>query len=266
MPRLHLVELEDLPWLPAPVRDALTGYLQLMIHQGDAFSPAVPLLAEAMIRTGAPRIVDLCSGGGGPWKRLAPALRAAGVTRPILLTDRYPNPGAEAAVQDGSADGSVTLHPTSVDAMQVPPELTGFRTMFTAFHHFRPREARAVLADAVSQNAPIAIFERTKRNLTCFLLMLLTPLFVLLIMPAVRPFRLSNLVFTYLIPLVPLVVLWDGLVSTLRTYSADELRALVADTPGHDRFDWSAGEVAGGGPLPMLYLVGTPRAMQTPAA
>lgn len=122
MPRRHLVELEDLPWLPAPVREAATGQLQTRIHQGDAFAPAV------------------------------------------------------------------------------------------------------------------------------------------------RPFRLPDLRVTYLIPLVPIVVRWDGIVSWLRTYSVEELRALVAEVPGRERSDWSIGEAAGRGPLPMLYLVGTPRGAQTPAA
>lgn len=266
MPRRHLVELEDLPWLPAPVRDAATGYLQMMIHQSDAFAPAVPLLADALTRTGARRVVDLCSGGGGPWRRLSAALRESGAPRPVVLTDRYPNAGAARAVTGGDPSFDVTLHPAPVDATDVPSSLEGFRTMFSAFHHFRPHHARAVLADAVADGVPIAIFERTKRNVTCFLLMLLTPLFVLLGMPAVRPFRLTNLLFTYLIPLVPVVVLWDGIVSTLRTYSVEELRALVAEVPGRERYDWSIGEAAGRGPLPMLYLVGTPRGAQTPAA
>lgn len=266
MPRLHLVELEDLPWLPASVRDAATGYLQMMIHHGDAFAPAVPLLADAVRRSGATRFVDLCSGGGGPWRRLVAALRDAGAERPVLLSDRYPNPGAVQAVTQGHASIDVALHPAPVDATRVPASLDGFRTMFSAFHHFRPHDARAVLADAVARGVPIAIFERTKRNLSCFLLMLMTPLFVVLGMPAVRPFRLTNLFFTYLVPLVPIVVLWDGIVSTLRTYSVPELRALVASVPGQERFDWSVGEATGRGPLPMLYLVGVPRVMQTPAS
>jgi len=45
-------------------------------------------------------------------------------------------------------------------------------------------------------------------------------------MPTVRPFKPGWLVLTYLIPLL---VLWDGLVSCLRVYSTRELRALVAE-------------------------------------
>ncbi|MEZ4557181.1 MAG: hypothetical protein R2854_12160 [Caldilineaceae bacterium] len=35
--------------------------------------------------------------------------------------------------------------------MSVPPELTGFRTLFTAFHHFTPADAMLILHDAVAR-------------------------------------------------------------------------------------------------------------------
>ena len=45
MGRLHLVELEDLPWIPAPIRNALTGYLQAMLDAADPYRrPAPPLI------------------------------------------------------------------------------------------------------------------------------------------------------------------------------------------------------------------------------
>ncbi len=226
MPRLHLVELEDLPWFPAPVRDAGTGYLQFMIHAGDAYAPAIPLLAQAVRRSGATRLVDLCSGGGGPWRRLKGELAAAGLDLPILLTDKFPNPGAADAIHGNRAMDGVTFHPTPVDARHVPATIGGFRTMFTAFHHFR---------------------------------MLLAPFIVLLLMPWVRPFRLSNLLVTYLIPLVPLMILRDGIVSALRTYDVRELQSLVDAVKGGERFHWDLGELPAKGPIPITYLIGTPR-------
>ena len=74
MRRLHLAEIEDQSWCPRPVRDAATDYLEFMIRLGNAYAPVAPLLREALRRTGARRIVDLCSGGGGPWPRLLPEL------------------------------------------------------------------------------------------------------------------------------------------------------------------------------------------------
>lgn len=259
MGRWHLVELEDLWWIPAPIRDAVTGYLQATIDLGDPYAPIVPKLAAAVQRSGATRVVDLCSGGGGPWKRLRGALEAAGVTVPLLLTDRYPNRGAAGAVLAGEGTTPVAMHDVPVDATHLPPALGGFRTIFTAFHHFVPDGALAILRDAVAHREPIGIFEATKRNATCIAFTLLTPLVTLLMMPRVRPFRWTNLLFTYLIPVVPLMVVWDGVVSCLRTYDVTELRALAGEADPDGHFDWEIGESYQRGPIPVTYLIGTPR-------
>jgi hypothetical protein len=262
MPRLHLVELEDLPWIPDALRNALTGYLQAMLDATDPYAPAVPVLVDALRRSDARRIVDLCSGGGGPWKRLRAALVAAGSAVPVVLTDRYPNPGAVAAAGGGDGAIPISMHAGAVDATRVPESLGGLRTVFTAFHHFAPDAARAVLRDAVARGEPIAIFEATKRNTTCILVTLLSPIATLVMMPRVRPFRWTNLLFTYLIPIVPLMVAWDGVVSCLRTYEPEELNALVASIDGHEGYEWAVGERATRGPIPVTYLVGTPRSHQ----
>jgi hypothetical protein len=55
----------------------------------------------------------------------------------------------------------------------------------------------------------------------------LMPLVVLLVTPMIRPFRWSRLFWTYLVPAVPFLVLFDGVVSCLRTYTPDELRELT---------------------------------------
>ena len=137
--------------------------------------------------------------------------------------------------------------------------------MFTAFHHFAPEAAREVLRDAVSQGTPIAVFEATKRNAICVLFTLLTPIITLLVMPRVRPFRWTNLLFTYLIPVVPLMVVWDGVVSCLRTYDVDELRALAQSADPDGRFAWDIREVSHRGPIPITMLTGMPALVSTKA-
>jgi hypothetical protein len=92
--RRHLVELEDLSWWPRVFRDAATDYLVAAIRHAKVYNGLVPRLAAAVKRSGADRIVDLCSGGGGPWPDLLPALRVAGVDVPVCLTDKYPNAAA----------------------------------------------------------------------------------------------------------------------------------------------------------------------------
>jgi hypothetical protein len=77
-------------------------------------------------------------------------------------------------------------------------------------------------------------------------------------MPTIRPLKLSWLFFTYLVPLVPLLVLWDGVVSCLRIYSPRELRDLVDALPDND-YEWDIGTIPLGGPAHATYLVGRPR-------
>jgi hypothetical protein len=254
--RLHLFEWEDLPWFPAVIRNAGTDYLRFMLHLSDGYAPVAPKFIETLRQTDSTEIVDLCAGGGGPWSRLLPALQAAEIHCRVMLTDFYPNPASVAAVP------GVSYYPESVNALAVPAALPGFRTVFSAFHHFAPEQGSRLLQDAVAAGQPIGIFEATQRSPLCLLLMLLTPLIVLLITPAIRPFRLSRLLFTYVLPLVPLLILWDGLVSCLRTYTPAELMALAESVPGGDSYTWEAGEVKGSGPLPVTYLIGVPGARE----
>jgi hypothetical protein len=130
--------------------------------------------------------------------------------------------------------------------------------MFTAFHHFCPEQACAVLADAVRNRQGIGVFEATQRGPLALVLMLLSPLMVLVMTPFIRPFRWSRLLWTYLLPLVPLVTLFDGLVSCLRTYSVQELHELTARLGAND-YQWDVGTLKSETtPIPISYLVGVP--------
>ena len=173
----------------------------------------------------------------------------------MTLTDRYPNLEAfhRARAQSG---GRLAFHPEPVDAAAMPTGLRGFRTMFTAFHHSTPEAARANLADAVRKGQGIGIFEVTERSARCIAGTLISPLLVLAATPFIRPFRWSRLLWTYLVPLVPALVLWDGVVSCLRSYPPDEMRALAE---GLGVYDWEAGQLTGPAPIPVRYLVGAPR-------
>lgn len=257
MKRLHLFEIHDQDWCPRAIRDAETDYLQFVIAKTKPYAAVVPMLATALQRTGTRRVLDLCSGAGGPWFWLQPVLAEQGLSVSVCLTDKYPNVGAVGPLSR-RANLAIGYHPQPVDATRVPDELAGFRTMFSAFHHFRPEEARGVLADAVQKRQGIAAVEGTHHSALAMLLMLLVPLLVLLMTPFIRPFRWSRLLWTYLIPLVPLITLFDGVVSCLRTYSVGELGELTEELNAKD-YQWEIGEVKStAGPIPITYLIGVP--------
>ena len=74
--------------------------------------------------------------------------------------------------------------------------------------------------------------------------------------PFVRPLPLWRLVLTYLIPVIPLLVSWDGLISTLRSYTRDELSELCDGLVG-PRYRWVQGG-AWKGLQNITWLIGYP--------
>ncbi|RMG21234.1 MAG: class I SAM-dependent methyltransferase [Bacteroidetes bacterium] len=257
--RLHLFEFEDLPWYPQAIRQGQTDFLRFMMEVFDVFRAVVPRLKAAMQQTGHTRLVDLCSGGGGSMLLVQRALQNAGMQEfSAILSDLYPNLPAFQWVAEQSG-GKIGYLPVPVDARQPSGLPEGFRTIFNGFHHFRPAEARRVLLRAVEEGVPIGIFEPLDKSVVQLLLNTLAlTLLPWLFTPFIRPFSWSRLLFTYLIPLIPLCTLWDGWVSVLRLYSPAMLEKLVQSLPPND-YSWQIGKAIH--PFGrVIYLIGTPAA------
>ncbi|MEX2016057.1 MAG: hypothetical protein WD873_05415 [Candidatus Hydrogenedentales bacterium] len=260
MPRIQYLEFHDQPWFPAGMRRLVTENLRFAEALADPYSVAAPILAEALRSTGERRVVDLCSGSGGPWPYLKPRVEALlGEPITLTLTDLFPHPAALEAFPERDR-ASVMVHAESVDATAVPAGLAGFRTIFTAFHHFPPAAAQAILADAVAQRQGIAIFELTARRPEHLFAIALTPLMHIPAAPFVRPFSWRRMLWSWLVPVLPLVLLHDGLVSCLRTYTPRELGAMIAALPDNHHA-WRSGMVRPkGSPCAAVYLTGVPAA------
>ncbi len=257
MGRIHFFEIQDQPWCPQFIRDGITDFLQFHLNRGQRYESIVPLLRTALERIESNRIIDLCSGAGGPWPALLPKLSESR-SLTVCLTDKYPNRKAFEQIQRGFGD-AVQFCPDSIDVINVPNHTRGFRTLFTALHHFKQEQAQSIINDAVIKRQGIGIFEFTHRSVRGIAFMCLAPLGMLLFAPFVRPFRWSRLIFTYLVPLLPFALMFDGVVSCLRTYSPAELAALIGERGGSD-FVWDIGEGrAAHSFLPVTYLIGYPR-------
>jgi hypothetical protein len=253
---MHLFEWEDFGWFPRPIRRGITDILRSMATWFRVYNPIIPRIAGALRMAGHATIVDLCSGSGGPLPAMHAAIEAE-VGRPvdIILTDLYP-PADSAGPVESSGQGRVTFHPRPVDATNATVETPGVRTLFSSFHHFQPEKARAVLADAARRGCPIMIVEATERTIPALMYMLFMWLVVLVVTPAVRPFRWSRLFLTYLLPAIPLCITWDGLISALRTYSVTELEQMGREAAPNYR--WEAGRIWPKGGARILFLLGTP--------
>ncbi len=255
MRRFQLFEFNEAAWLPACLRALITDYLVCLCRVTRAFYQRLPLLAEAIRH--APRqdrVIDLCSGSGGAWHHLAARLDRMFPHRlQILLTDLYPDPRQR---QVGHDQRLLSFHPEPIDATNPEDQLAGLQTLFNAFHQFPPGKARLVLQRAVEQNQPIAIMEMLQRRWAMLPLILLTPLMVLVLTPLIRPFRWWRIVLTYLLPLAPVIITWDSLVSWLRCYRPEELLGMAHELDA-SHYRWEAGSYWYRC-APVTYLVGYP--------
>ncbi len=228
MPRIHAPEIEDEAWCPTVLRDGLTTFLQVSAEKLALYDPATPTVAALLKAHDAERVVDLCSGGGGPVLRLCQRLQSEhGLLVGATLTDLYPNVDAFARAEARSA-GTVVGHRTPTDASDVPDGLVGVRTIFNGFHHFRPDLARRIVEDAARKGQPFVSVEIVERRFLTVATIMGVPLLALLLTPFSSP-TVARLALTYLVPIIPAAILWDGMMSCLRGYSVDELVALTDD-------------------------------------
>ena len=236
----------------------MQDYLRFMISTLSTYEAALPLLEELLVKTQQQHITDLCSGAGGGIAGIREALsQRMGKPVRVTLTDLYPNLDAYELLYNESR-GAIKFVPDPVNALAVPESLHGVRTIFSSFHHFPPHVARNILQDAVDKGAAIGIFEGAKKSWTELLLLWVTfPFVIILVTPFIKPFKLSRLLFTYLIPLIPIGILWDGTVSLLRIYPPKKLLSIVKGIRGAN-YTWKAGRVGKGPGKHVIYLIGYP--------
>ncbi len=264
MKRMHFVEIHEQSWCPDSFRDGMTGTLQFTSNLLSTFNEVLPPLIKAMRYTGLNQVIDCCSGSGGPWKELIKSLPVeSNIPEKIILTDRSPNLETYKDLKQISK-GRIDYTSEPIDAMDVPTELKGFRTYFSSFHHFEPHRARLLLRDVLDKKAGIAIFEMLDNSLwSIFFVTAVSSFLTLIAVPFIRPFRWSNVFWTYIIPVLPFAFMFDGVVSCFRTYSIKGLEQLV-ESLGPNDYEWQIWKHRTRlSPLQVTCLIGHPRSYPT---
>ncbi len=256
---IHLFEFTDQPWYPALLRQYMTDYLHFVIIKAGIYRPAIPLLKEVINKTGIDEILDLCSGSGGGVDIIQKELsELAEKEIRLKMSDKYPNIEPFELLKNGSA-GGLDYVKEPVDVMHVPKHLKGIRTLFSAFHHFKPEQAKEILNDAVKNNTPVCIFEGAgKTALDFFGILLFTPIIFFFITPFMKPFKLSRLFLTYILPIVIITTVWDGLVSILRMHTPKDMLKMANELNAVN-YVWKADEIKGKLGNSVMYLLGYPK-------
>tara|TARA_R110002167_G_scaffold261316_11_gene467816 strand:- start:2299 stop:3039 length:741 start_codon:yes stop_codon:yes gene_type:complete len=223
--------------------------LIVVLHKMMGISEVLAHLIAAILKErNIYQIVDLGSGSGGAMPDVLRKLRKMQGLEEVrlTLTDLYPNPEFIKIFKEPDID-NISYLETSVDATSSATAPDGLKTMINSFHHMRPGAARKILESAQQHNQPLLIYEMAENNIPLVVWWLLLPisLIVLMVMvlfmtPFVKPLTWQQLLFTYLIPIIPICYAWDGQASLPRMYTLKDVDVLL-DGLGTQNYRWEKG-------------------------
>ena len=269
MLRRQLFEFEDQSWFPETLRTPMTQNIVVMARWLGVPRVLAGLIKRALGGRSQQSVVDLGSGAGGVmpdvFKELAQA--EPELVTELTLTDKFPNIEGRRRFPEAS-QGPIRYLSASVDATELAKAPAGLKTLVNCFHHMTPDQARNILASAAQSRQPLLIYEMGGHQLVPFALwcitlpigLLIVALLALVKSACVRPFTWRQIVWTYLIPVLPLFYAWDGQASMSRIYRFEDLDELLAqiDSSG---YTWERGYGELGSKRVGSYLLGLPDTM-----
>ena len=234
-PRIQAFEFGDQSWFRGVWREAYLDGMNFMLWVGGVYRRMFQPYARWARRAGGHVVLDLASGGGRPIHTLVTEARKNNVPLPrIILSDLHPDLDAYARI--------AAAHPDEVSFVNAPVDATApgqpearLFSICTAFHHFPPDRARQLIANAARNGDGIFIQEIFVRHWLSTLLsvcnlipLMLSPFFS-------RRISLFKILITTVIPIIPFMLMFDGVVSVFRTYRLEEIMAMV---PQELRREW----------------------------
>ncbi|WP_298238148.1 hypothetical protein [uncultured Algibacter sp.] len=237
MKRKELFEFEDFSWFPSSIRTGMTNLI-LVLHKMMGTTEVISsLIIDLQKKVHFNAIIDLGSGSGGPMPEVINYIneKEKEAKLNLLLTDLHPNP--KLVKKTNTNDNEfVNYHNESINAANLLEAPKGLKTMIASFHHMNPEIAKNILQSALKSNQPILIYELAKNNVPFIIWVLLLPisLSILIIMsllmtPFSKNLTVTQLLFTYLVPIIPLAYAWDGQASLMRTYTFEDIELLLID-------------------------------------
>lgn len=235
MKRVQLFEFEDLSWFPNWMRASLTKLLNIMNKLMGLRDVVAQLVATILKEQKLTSIVDLGSGAGGVMPDVLKSLQENHDLSEVQLTmsDYYPNPET---IRKYNTDTykNISYHENSIDATSIGNTPNGLKTMINCFHHMPIDKAKKILKSAQDNQQSLLIFEMAENKMPIIIWWLLLPISLALIfimalfmIPFVKPLTWKDVMFTYLIPIIPLTYAWDAQASMPRMYAMKDLEAMT---------------------------------------
>jgi hypothetical protein len=250
MKRKELFEFEDFSWVPSSIRTGATNLIVVFHKKMGTADVVSQLLINLKRTTNFNQIVDLGSGSGGAMFDVIQNLNEQNKTEnqvQLILSDLHPNKALVDSINNKNIP-NVSYNPKSVNATNLKDSPEGIKTMIASFHHMNPTVAKQILTSAEENEETILIFEVAQNNIPFIVWLCLLPISlpILVIMslfmtPFVKQLKFSQILFTYIIPLIPILYAWDGQASLMRTYTFKDIETLIGDQ-SNKNYEWKMGE------------------------
>lgn len=266
MKRIQLFEFEDFSWFPSWLRTCMTNLI-MVFHRMMGISEVLSdLIKDVLEKQKLSKIVDLGSGSGGAMPEVLKNIHQTPDFENVelLMTDLYPN--KEIVRQyNSSSDSRISYHESPVDATNFSTAPKGLKTMMNSFHHMPPKAARKILESAYANCQPLLIYEMVENKIPLLVWWIMLPLGLLIVIimtlfmtPFVKPLAWKQLLFTYLIPVIPICYAWDGQVSMPRMYAMKDYDILLEGLHSED-YKWEKGYATKkNGKKSGTFLIGLP--------
>jgi hypothetical protein len=221
----------DQSWIPASLHKTLREVLgfHLRVTLGYYYRWAATHAKARAERRGLGRVIEMGAGAAGFSETLARLVEHDRAPLQVDVSDLRPDVARYRQLErDFPGVIHPHLEPLNILAWQ-PPAGGALVVMSAAFHHI-PRLERPRILRALGRR-DVIIFESVTRTvpsmLGCaigFLPALATPLYFV----GLREGRWRRFFWCWIVPVAPIMVAWDGVISCLRCWTEDEWRAELA--------------------------------------
>jgi hypothetical protein len=221
--RWHLFEFDDQSWLPNTLRQL---YMNILGSNKFRVRPFKRRLIEDLQNEKIRIIHSLCSGNGNFVFLLYTLLQEQKAIK-FILSDLFPLTSEYKRLKS-LTNGDIDFIDSPVDATKIQPTFGEWFLMAGSLHHFRENDLELIFQMVIDNKGTLIMMENHNRTYAQALkLLLVLPIFTVFVSIFSKPFRLIRLVFGVILPVVPMMILVDGIISNFRSYKKVDLDSIL---------------------------------------
>lgn len=222
-----LFEFGDMFWVPEFYHAFLRRFMGALYKVFGYHKLWLPELTTFIEKAGG-KVLDPCAGSGYVNELLMKEMDNKNVK--FYLSDFMIDKNPEFRERiNNLGDDRIHYLEQPIDVLKDKPDFRCPKIFINAFHHFDDEQVKQILKLNLTHGDDILVLEYCDNSIASHFSMLFGPLIAMLFLPFITDRRqlLVTALFTYLIPIVPIMLLWDGFVSNIRCYSHKSLERIV---------------------------------------